>query len=70
MLIFRLRLMVTLACTINAINDASRSLNDASKSVMDDTRVTLQIVALLTIIIYNRNVFIVHATGMSFVSIV
>ncbi len=57
-----------MACTINAINDASRSLNDASKSVMDDTRVTLKIVALLTIIIYNRNVFIVQATEMGFVS--
>jgi hypothetical protein len=54
------------ACTINAINDASMSINDAYQSVIDDSRVTLQIVASLTIIIYNRNMFIVKATGTGF----
>jgi hypothetical protein len=66
MLIFIL--MVTVACTVNVINDASRSLNDASKSVMDDSRVTLQIFPPLTVIIYNHNVFIVKATLTGFVS--
>ncbi len=67
MLIFRLRLMVTVACTINAINFASRSLNNASKSVIDDSRVTLQIFPPLIVIIYTRNMFIVQATGIVFV---
>jgi hypothetical protein len=64
MLIFVL--MATVACTIDVINDASMSINDAYESVIDDSRMTLQIVASLTIIIYNRNMFIVKATGMGF----
>jgi hypothetical protein len=32
------------ACTINIINDASKSENDDSRSAIDDARVTLQIV--------------------------
>ena len=31
-------------CTINTINDATRSVNDASESAIYDSRVTLQIV--------------------------
>ncbi len=32
------------ACTINIINDASKSENDDSRSTIDDSRITLQIV--------------------------
>ncbi len=57
-----------------SINDASRSINYVSRSILDDSRVTAQIVASLvthdrhlqsslTLIIYNRNMFIVQATG-------
>ncbi len=35
------------ACTINTINDVSRSVNDASRSAIDDSIVMLQIVASL-----------------------
>ncbi len=36
--------------TINIINDASRSVNGDSRSVIDNSRVTLQIVAPLKIV--------------------
>ncbi len=39
-------------------------VNEACKRVIDDSRVTLKIVASLTIIIYNINLFIVLATGV------
>ncbi len=48
------------AWTINIMNDASRSTNDTSMCVIDDSRVAFQIVALVTIVIYNRNMFIVR----------
>ena len=42
--------------------------NDISRIVIDDSRVLLQIVASLTDdsrgVIYNRNMFIVQATGL------
>jgi hypothetical protein len=44
------------------------TVNDASKIVIDDSSVTLQIVASLSDnsrgVIYDRNVFIVQATGL------
>ncbi len=46
-----------------SLNDASRSINDASRGIIDDYRVSIQIVASLTIIIYHCNIFIVQATG-------
>ncbi len=51
-----------------SINDASRSINDASRSIIYDSRVTLQIVvsiqiiASITIVTYDRNMFMVQAT--------
>ncbi len=39
--------------------------NDTSKSVIDDSSVMLQIVASITIIIYDHNVLIVQATSCS-----
>ncbi len=43
------------------------SVNDVPRAISDDSRVTLQIVASLTDdsrhVIYNRNMFIVYATG-------
>jgi hypothetical protein len=54
-----------LASTLNIINYTSRIV-DASRSVNDDSRVMLQIVASLTIIIYNCNIFIVQATSFNF----
>jgi hypothetical protein len=57
------------ACTINIINDTSRSVNDAYRGVMDDSRVTLQIVASLTDdsrgVVYDRKMLIVQATEMA-----
>ncbi len=51
------------------INDASKSINDASmrisddsKNIIDNSRVRFRNVASLTIIICNRNMFIVQAT--------
>ncbi len=38
------------------------SVNDASRSVTDYSRVTLQIMTSLTIVIYDCNKFIVKAT--------
>ncbi len=40
---------------------AADSVNDASRSVTDYSRVTLQIMAYLTIVIYDCNKFIVKA---------
>ncbi len=52
---------------INVINDASRSVNDASFITLG-SRVMLQIVASLTIVIYNCNMFIVQVTGANFIN--
>ncbi len=41
-------MIISDACILNIINDASKSVNDAFRSVIDDSRVTLQIVASLT----------------------
>ncbi len=38
-------------------------VTDAYRTVINDSRVTLQIVASLTIVIYDRNIFIEQATG-------
>ncbi len=51
------------AWTINIINGSLRSKTDASKSTMDNSRVTLQIITPLTIVVYDCNLFIVQATG-------
>jgi len=51
---------------INVINYASRSVNDAA-SITLGSRVMLQIVASLTIVIYNCNMFIVQVTGVNFI---
>jgi hypothetical protein len=50
------------AYTINITNDVSRSINDAFRTVIDDSRVTLQILTSLAIVIYKYNMLIVHAT--------
>jgi hypothetical protein len=42
-----------------------RYLSDASRSIIVDSSVTLHIVMSLTIVIYNRNLFIVQATLIS-----
>ncbi len=53
---------------MNITNNASGSVNDTSSRVIDDIRVTLQIMVSLTDdswdIIYNRNMFKVHGTGV------
>jgi len=51
---------------INVINYASRSVNDAA-SITLGSRVMLQIVASLTIVIYNCNMFIVQVTGVNLI---
>jgi hypothetical protein len=43
--------IVSDACTINIISDASRSVNDTSRRITDGSRVMLQIVASL----YDRH---------------
>jgi hypothetical protein len=58
--------VVSDVCTIDVINDASRSVNDASFITLG-SRVMLQIVASLTIVIYNCNMFIVQVTGVNFI---
>ncbi len=56
-------IVISDACTINIINDASRI-------IIDDSRVMLQTVVSHTDksrgIIYNRNMFIVQPTGVLF----
>ncbi len=46
------------------------SVNDVSEIVIEDSRVTLQIVALLIVnsrgVVYNHNMFIVQAIGVIF----
>jgi hypothetical protein len=51
---------------INVINYASRSVNDAASTTLGST-VMLQIVASLTIVFYNCNMFIVQVTGVNFI---
>ncbi len=49
--------------SMSVIDDAgsiiynSRTIIDNSKSIIDDSRVTLQIVASFTIVIYNHHIF-------------
>jgi hypothetical protein len=46
-----------------SIIDDSRSICDYSKSVIDDSRVNLQLVASLMIMIYDCHITIVQPTG-------
>jgi len=55
-----------MACTTNVIN-ISENVNDTYKNIIDDSRVMLQIVASLMIVIYNRKMFIVLATALQYV---
>jgi hypothetical protein len=59
--------IVSDACSINIINDASRSANDTSRIIIDNSSVALRIVASFTDdsrgVSYNGNMFIVQATG-------
>ncbi len=43
---------------------SSWSINDPSRSIIDDYQVTLQIVASLTIVTYEHDMFIVQATAL------
>ncbi len=53
---------------VRTLNNASWTVSDTSSRVIGDIRVMLQIVVLLTDdsrdIIYNRNMFKVHGTGV------
>ncbi len=51
--------VVSDVCTINVIN--------AAASIALGSRAMLQIVASLTIVIYNCNMFIVQVTGVNFI---
>jgi hypothetical protein len=59
----------TIVNEVTAVSDAFTVdiVNDTSRCVIDDSRVALQIVASLTDdsrgVIYDRNVFILQATG-------
>ena len=47
------------ASSTNIVKHDPRRVNNASMRVIDDSRVMLQIVASLTIVIYDRNMFVV-----------
>ncbi len=55
------------ACTINVLCEHNWRLIDDSRSMIDGSRGLLQIKASFTIIIYNRHIFIVQATGLTFI---
>jgi hypothetical protein len=40
-----------------------RSLIDDAKSIIDESRVTFQLVASFTVVIYNRHMYVVQTTG-------
>jgi hypothetical protein len=47
------------AYTTNIVKHDPRRVNTASRRVIDDSRMMIQIVASLTIVIYDRNMFVV-----------
>jgi hypothetical protein len=58
-------MIVSDACTINIINDTSRSVNDAFRSVIENCKVTLQLWHHLDKYHDSCNMFIIQATVLA-----